>query len=423
MNYEKEILKRLLEKYEKSRAFTTGIFSKRIALTVIQESWIQERMERPDEKHLFLNSLNDLKRNGLIDYSWEKYEEGNLVDKIWLIPDVRTIRICYDRLGRTPAKEKADELHEMLEECLQKIDLESPLSHFLKICMEELEKKRRIQRFFTDDRKLNEDILKCLVYMEGNQEEQMERLMSTGLYGDSKYFEKHVKPKVLPILRCIKQEESEDVLEDEDLLREKGIVRWPEILEFTGRLVVCLKDEEVIDYRTQKYGAYINSETVKQISEVRPDRIRRVMFIENKANYIWYVTHEKADNELVIYHGGCYSPLKGKWFQKIYAGCQKQKEKVQYFHWSDIDVGGFRIFRRLQKNIVSELEPYKMDENTLEKYKDDAMEISSESYLRKLSELGQNLEYACFHGVISVMLKYHIRLEQEKIITAILSCY
>ena len=67
MNYEKEILKRLLEKYEKSRAFTTGIFSKRIALTVIQESWIQERMERPDEKHLFLNSLNDLKRNGLID--------------------------------------------------------------------------------------------------------------------------------------------------------------------------------------------------------------------------------------------------------------------------------------------------------------------------------------------------------------------
>lgn len=416
MNYEKEILKRLIEKYEKSRAFTTGIFAKRIALTAIQESWIQERMERPDEKRLFLNSLDDLKRDGLIDYSWEKYEEGNLVKKIWLIPDEKAIRVCYGRLGCTPAKEKADELFKRIGEYLQELNSESPLSHFLKISMEELEKRRRIQGFFTEDQKLNEDILKCLIYMEQNQEEQMERLMSAGLYGDSKYFEKHVKRKVLSILRYIKQKESEDVLEDEELLREKGIVRWPEILEFTGRIVVCLNDGDVIDYCTQKYGAYINSETVKQISEVIPEQIRRVMFIENKANYIWYVTHEKSDDELVVFHGGCYSPLKGKWFQKIYVGCQKQKEKIQYFHWSDIDVGGFQIFRRLQRNIVFELEPYKMDVNTLEKYRDDAIEIKSASYLKKLSELGQNLEYACFRDVIFVMLKYHIRLEQEKIV-------
>ena len=128
------------------------------------------------------------------------------------------------------------------------------------------------------------------------------------------------------------------------------------------------------------------------------------------------MTHEKSDDELVVFHGGCYSPLKGKWFQKIYVGCQKQKEKIQYFHWSDIDVGGFQIFRRLQRNIVFELEPYKMDVNTLEKYRDDAIEIKSASYLKKLSELGQNLEYACFRDVIFVMLKYHIRLEQEKIV-------
>ena len=72
--------------------------------------------------------------------------------------------------------------------------------------------------------------------------------------------------------------------------------------------------------------------------------------------------------------------------------------------------------RQLQKNIIPELKPYKMDGETLEKYRDNAMEIKSESYLKTLQELGQNPEYACFHDVISRMLKNRIRLEQEKIV-------
>lgn len=410
MNYERELLERLIEKYESSKAFTTGSFSRRIALKAAGEAWIQERMERPDEKKLLFATLDDLKREGIIDFSWEKYEEGNLVDKIWLVPEENAIQGCYERLGRTPAREKANVLLALIGAYLQRLDAESAMTCFLKGYMEELEKKGQIRHFFTDDELLNEDLLKCLVYMEQNQGEQMERLMSSGLYGDSKRFERDIKPRALSILRHIKKEEKEDFPGDEELLREKGIVRWPEILEFTGRLAVCLKNGDTIDYCTQKYGAYINSETVKQVSEVRPQEIRRVLFIENKANYIWYVAHEKAEDELVVFHGGCYSPVKGRWFQKLYAGCQKQKESVQYAHWSDIDVGGFHIFRRLQKNIIPELKPYKMDGETLEKYRDNAMEIKSESYLKTLQELGQNPEYACFHDVISRMLKNRIRL-------------
>lgn len=29
---------------------------------------------------------------------------------------------------------------------------------------------------------------------------------------------------------------------------------------------------------------------------------KKLEFIENKANYIWYVTHEKSDDELVVFH-------------------------------------------------------------------------------------------------------------------------
>ena len=37
MNYEREILARLIEKYEKSKAYTTGIFTRRIALSIPAE--------------------------------------------------------------------------------------------------------------------------------------------------------------------------------------------------------------------------------------------------------------------------------------------------------------------------------------------------------------------------------------------------
>ena len=64
MNYERELLERLIEKYESSKAFTTGSFSRRIALKAAGEAWIQERMERPDEKKLLFATLDDLKREG-----------------------------------------------------------------------------------------------------------------------------------------------------------------------------------------------------------------------------------------------------------------------------------------------------------------------------------------------------------------------
>ena len=416
MNYEKKLLERLLELYENSSFYITGTLSRRMMLTAAKESWIQERMESVEEKRQFLDTLKVLKQEGLIDYSWQKYEEGNLIDRIWLNPQLQAIEACYKRLGCVPARQKSDVLFEMIRKYHSELAAKTSTAVFLETYMEKLKASQRIGKFFTDDEKMNEDILKCLVYMENNREEQMERLMSSGLYGDSKRFEQSVKPKVLSILRHIKKQNGEDVPAVEEILLEKGIVRWPEIMEFSGGISVCLRDGEVIDYRLQKYGAYINSETVKHAIEVRMEGIRKVTFIENKANYIWYLAHEKKTDELAVFHGGCYSPIKGRWFRLLYEGGKGQKEKPQYFHWSDIDIGGFRIFHRLQKSMIPELQPYKMDEGTLEIYRNDAMKIQTDSYLENLRALLENPEYACFHGVIKKMIKYGIRLEQEKII-------
>ena len=72
MNYEQELLNRLLDKYEESKAFLTGVFAKRISLTAAKEDWLQKWMENPAEKRLFFAVLDELKEAGLIDYSWVK---------------------------------------------------------------------------------------------------------------------------------------------------------------------------------------------------------------------------------------------------------------------------------------------------------------------------------------------------------------
>ncbi|MGI6009925.1 MAG: Wadjet anti-phage system protein JetD domain-containing protein [Ruminococcus sp.] len=415
-NYERQLLEKLLEKYEKSKAFTGGHSSRRIALTLSKEERLQREMENPEEKRLFLSVLAALKKQGLVDYSWVRFEEGNLVDKIWLIQDEDRIRESYRRTGRIPLKEKADGLQEMVEKYAGELKEGTALRTFLEKAAEEIQIRKKPSAYFPGDQTLNEDILKCLIYMENNEDEQMERLMSLALYGDSKRFEKEVKTKVLSILKGVKREAGEDIPEDEELLREKGIVRWPEILEFTGRIQVLLKDGCEIDYSKEKYGAYINAETVLHVSQVRAKGVRRVLFIENKANYVWYLSHGMTEEELVIFHGGCYSPVKGKWFRKISEGLKYQPEKVEYYHWGDMDVGGFRIFQRLRKNIIPELKPYRMDLQSLERYRDKGMKITSPSYAAALEKMGQDPEYACFHQVIARMVEEKIRLEQEVMI-------
>ena len=152
------------------------------------------------------------------------------------------------------------------------------------------------------------------------------------------------------------------------------------------------------------------------MNEVILKGVQQIIFIENKANYIWYLSHEKKEDELVVFHGGCYSPIKGVWFQKIYESSRSQMEKVNYFHWSDIDVGGFRIFCRLKEKIIPQLQPYKMDVATLMDFKESALKIETPSYKTRLKNMRNDSTYIEFWQVIDIMLEFDIRLEQEKII-------
>lgn len=414
MDYRIWILEKLIQKYENSKLFTDKGSIRKVSIRLQDEEALNKHMERVEEKEEFLSALTNLEQDGLINFSWVRYETGNLVDRIWLIADEDKIKECYQLLGRIPKGNIIDSLHQLLITYLEKVVDDGEIRLFLKEQEKYIRQRRKIPRFFTEDMAFNEDILKCLMYLAGNSSEIQERILSSHLYGDSKYFERFVKGKLVSILRVIKKEKGEEFVEEE-CLREKGLVKWPEVLEFTGNVKIRLEDGSCIDYGLEVYGAYINSITVEKVEDASLFGVSRVLFIENKANYVWYVSKKRMKNELVIYHGGFYSPTKGKWFEKLYEAGKKCLDEIKYYHWSDIDVGGFRIFNRLKESIVLELLPYKMDIESLEKNRDKGM-LMEEPYRKILKEMGEDTRYAIFSNLIHRMLELNIRLEQEQLL-------
>ena len=155
-----------------------------------------------------------------------------------------------------------------------------------------------------------------------------------------------------------------------------------------------------------------NSVDLPRILSIEGPQIERVVFIENKANYIDYQYRQKKQGDLIVYHGGFYSPLKGILLSKIYEGCTN----ASFFHWSDINLGGFRIFHRLQTNIAPSVQPLFMDAVNLRNNVEACMEIKTDSYLQQLSALLENPAYSVFFEVIRYMIQNRVRLEQENLI-------
>ena len=402
MNYAVLLVNLLLDKYESSKGYQTGVFNQRIRLKINQEEMFSEAMENGDEHARFLADVELLEQKEIVCFDWVRFEEGNLVKDIWLCLD--HVEEAYAFARRKPLALATSQMIEMVKKALQEMKHDSPLKDYLASKLAWMEEKKRPFKLF--ENKDLEGLLKCLVFLHDNQTQWLERVLSTHLYKDSKYFEKEIKKPLLSILRAIDKDEEHG---EGDLLLEYGISRYPEVIEFCGSLIVFLQNGSCIDYGSQIHGAYINSLTIDDIDsiEIKCDRI---LSIENKANYIACVQSRKP-NELILYHGGCYSPAKERFFKKI-----AQASSCKVDHWSDIDLGGFRIFTRLKENIFPQAQPYQMDLQTLRKHESACLPITSTTYLKQLEEMYQEPRYAIFHEVIAYMLAKRIKLEEENIL-------
>lgn len=415
MDYQKWICEKLMKIYEKRDVLKTGVFSnKKIKIDIYRNQELKEKLERLEEGNLFLEAVNSLKRRGAADFSWLNDKEGTVIEKVWLVPKPEAVKECFKILGRMPPGELALQFQKDALSSAQTMSPDSDIRAFLEKLAKKAGLTAKIPRFFSkDDFELNNQIFKALVAIGSNRDEILERVLSIKLYSDSKRFEHDIKSKVLSVLREIKKENSNEPFADEELLQERGVVKSPEIFPFSGRVKIFFRNKEAIDFSPLTHGAYINSESAKEIERVEGQGIRQVTFIENMANYVDCVSKNTNSHELFIFHGGFYSPMKGRFFKILY---DSFKEKVSFRHRSDIDLGGFRIFVRLQKEIVPSLIPDQMDIQTLEKFKSRGRPLGSKEYENELRKLLDDTDYEIFHPVIKRMLQLKLKLEQEALL-------
>ena len=179
-----------------------------------------------------------------------------------------------------------------------------------------------------------------------------------------------------------------------------------EIFEFCGNVRINFVGGTV-DFSPIKNGACVLDESVSDICSIDIFDTDKIIFIENKTNYTEYCLNRQTDRELVVYHGGFYSPKHGEFFRKLCDG-----KDIPTYLWSDIDYGGFRMFMRLKKNIVPSLEPLNMNIDSFERYKEKGLK-RDDKYIMTLQKLTEDPDYSVFYEVISAIINSKVTVEQE----------
>lgn len=170
----------------------------------------------------------------------------------------------------------------------------------------------------------------------------------------TKRFEKIYQSAVLSVLKQYSPL-YEEGMSDEELLTAHGILTYAQTLEFKGAVSYRIDDGPAISTAAQIYGTMFNKQTLENAVPISIVGIRQIMTIENKANY------EKMQfrpDTLYIFCHGFFSPPERKFLSRVVALAGTDTE---YFHWGDMNYGGIRIFKFLQKNLFPKLKPWKMD--------------------------------------------------------------
>ena len=188
-----------------------------------------------------------------------------------------------------------------------------------------------------------------------------------------------------------------------ELLAEYGIYRTPDYVYFKGDVSISI-GEKAVDLSLLKQGIGISGEDLSDIWFSDLSRVKKVVTIENLTSFFRYW----EEDSLFIYLGGYHNRIRRTLLKMVYETIPDAK----YYHFGDIDAGGFSILLDLRKKTGIPFMSYHMDLDTLKKYRQYAKELK-ESDRKRLEKIGKEKE---FREVIGFMLEENIKLEQECII-------
>lgn len=412
-NTEKILMNALLDKYERSAAYRTGEQSNRRILLKLYDGKGKTDFSFYDindhDRRVEVNdTIEVLTGKEIISFKWLRGETGHIIEKVWLSYD--RIDIAYKLAGRAPKATVVASISEQAYMLLDEVKSDWAKRYFEDILMK-ADNKRDFGSAIPGDNSERFDLWKLIAFIDKHNElEIVERVLSTQLFTDSKRFKTALRSKLLSVLR--KYFDTDKLYDnDEELLRQIGISKYPEYFEFCGALMIT-NEHGFTDFKPLSHGGSLSVVDLQAGTITIAESVKKIISIENRANYIEYIAKTKNNDELVLYHAGHYSPSKKKFFTAVNDSMPKD---CNWYHWGDIDLGGFSMLGRLRREINPHIFPYRMSKEELIRYDQYCGKIT-ESYADKLRRIMGKPELVDCASCIQYMIDKKIRLEQESML-------
>ena len=392
-DYKKLVLEKLLNKYHNrlARNISTG---RRIILKP-QEVYKNYADNNADirEKQSLDEAVNALKELGLVAVDYLKFSI-----------DLEKIYLCEEHL---------DAVYGYLENHYGVIP-QNLLSEKVKLLMEQYQSSGALVQYYMDNirtqiedprRQIDltrmEANLQMLGFLEKNEEDLYVRELSMLVYGDSKWFEQNNYEEICMLIREAFPVPKEEAEQNEETLAHYHIIPAKQEVMIKGDWKIVW-DNYVLETVKLKGGVAISSDDIENIKEITV-RAANLMTIENKTSY---QRMNDADTAM-MYLGGFASRSQIDFLRRVIA----DNPAKNYYHFGDIDVGGFLIHRHLCQATGRNFMLYCMG---VEQLTDDrfgkCLKPLTDNDLNRLAGLGQEEIYK---EVAAYMRAQCVKLEQE----------
>lgn len=403
------ILSRLLDKYENSKhLLQPGVSTRRVMLRIDQKELPEYKYDEGSAiRDAYNNAAVSLEKDGLVSVEWARPSRMSVIAL-----NLHSLDEAYCQCGRQHPRDRADAVIALLESALPEPSCDWIACWKQEVC-EMAYRTYKVPSFCRDDLSTLEKLAAAFrVYDSLNGSPISMRAFSIACFQDSKLFERECRDEFLRIAEKYDVELNETCqqqdLSQREMLAFLGIYARPELFELSGSCKIKTSDGLIDLAAAGKFGIGLPSTMTDSILAFDLTGISKITLIENKTNYDEYLLSEKSADELVLFHGGFLSPQKKTLYEML---SRSVYDGIAVFFWADIDLGGFRMFEKLQA-IFPGLCPMRMCAEDVVKYHASGKSRGAD-YLAQLEDCLREKKYPLFSEAITQILTYGVTIEQE----------
>lgn len=396
--YDRILLNALMDSYEKSLLFTgENKVNIKISFPFTKKSipaYFEESSLTYEDIHA---CVQELAHKSFIIIEWKKKKENHIISRIIL--NTEKNQEIYEYLHRKPRLQLLEQNLQLLEQ--RSREYQTPVcGRLISYLQQRLQENKSVKEYIElTDLKGTDRLLHCIYLIEINSSACYIREFSIRHFSDSKAFEE-MEGTVTKIMRRFGTgDQDRELLE---ILSEYGIYHTPDYVYFKGNVTLTANGREM-DIGVFHQGIGISGEDIPGIQFQGLEKINRVITIENLTSFFRF---QKKD-ALVLYLGGYHNAVRRSLLQKLY----KQLPSASYYHFGDIDAGGFEIFEDLCSKTGIPFALYKMDADILKQYRQYGKPLTENDKKRIIHML--EAKKPAYEPVLRYMLSENLKLEQE----------